>query len=97
MYSAPAKRRKIEHKQDGAEKALESAVRTTGVSRGRAFILEAEELLDEVRIDYKTALEGADELLHRIKGAVEAIASNDALPVRTDGLGFCEWPIANTL
>ncbi|KAK4192215.1 putative nucleolar protein 6 [Podospora australis] len=89
MDSAPAKRRKIEHKQDGAEKVLESAVRTTGVSRGRAFILEAEELLEEVRIDYKTALEGADGYLHRIKGAVEAVESHDALPL-TDAVSKLE-------
>lgn len=81
MTSAPAKRRKLGHTQDGAEVALESAA-STGISRFRAFFLEAEELLDSVGLDYGTALNGADDLLHRIKGAVEGIKAHDARPVR---------------
>ncbi|KAG7293799.1 hypothetical protein NEMBOFW57_003856 [Staphylotrichum longicolle] len=80
MDSAPAKRRKLDHGQDGVEAVLESAA-STGISRSRAFVLEAEELLDSVRLDYDTALPGADELLHRIKGAVEGINAHDPLPV----------------
>ncbi|KAH6623553.1 Nrap protein [Chaetomium tenue] len=80
MDSAPTKRRKLDHTQDGAELALESAA-STGVSRFRAFILEAEELLDSVRLDYGIALEGADSLLHRIKGVIEGIKAHDALPL----------------
>ena len=81
MSSAPAKRRKIGHTQDGAEVALQSAA-STGISRSRAFVLEAEELLDSVRLDYGTALDGADGLLHRIKGTVEGIKAHDPRPVR---------------
>lgn len=80
MDAAPAKRRKLDHSQDGAEVALESAA-STGISRSRALVLEAEELLDSVRLDYATALEGADDLLHRIKSAIEGIKSHEALPV----------------
>ncbi|KAK4242907.1 hypothetical protein C8A03DRAFT_39852 [Achaetomium macrosporum] len=80
MDSHPGKRRKLDHAQDGAEVALESAV-STGVSRSRAFVLEAEELLASARLDYRTALEGADDLLHRIKGIVEAIKAHDPLPL----------------
>jgi len=80
MDSSPAKRRKLAHSHDGGEKALQAAA--TGVSRSRAFALEAEELLEEVRLDYATALEGADELLHRIKNSIEAIKSQEPLPVR---------------
>ena len=80
MDSAPAKRRKLDHGQDGAEAVLESAA-STGISRSRAFVLEAEELLDSVRLDYDTALQGADELLHRIKSAVEGIKAHEPLPV----------------
>jgi U3 small nucleolar RNA-associated protein 22 len=80
MDSAPAKRRKLDHRQDGAEVALQSAA-STGISRSRAFVLEAEELLDSVRLDYGAALEGADGLLHRLKGAVEGIKAHDPLPV----------------
>ncbi|KAK4232003.1 putative nucleolar protein 6 [Podospora fimiseda] len=78
MDSAPAKRRKLDHSQDGAEKALQTAS-TVGVSRSRAFVLETEELLQEVRLDYGTALEGADDLLYRIKGSIEAIKSQEPL------------------
>ena len=81
MASAPAKRRKLGHARNGADAALESAA-STGISRSRAFVLEAEELLGSVRLDYATALDGADALLHRIKGAVEAIKPHDFLPVR---------------
>ncbi|KAK4131415.1 Nrap protein [Trichocladium antarcticum] len=80
MDAAPAKRRKIGHAQDGAERALESAA-LTGFSRSRAFVLEAEELLDSVRVDYEAAFAGADGLLHRVKGAIEAIKPHESLPV----------------
>ncbi|KAK4150106.1 Nrap protein [Chaetomidium leptoderma] len=80
MDSAPVKRRKLAHVQDGAEIALQSAA-STGISRSRAFVLEAEELLDSVRLDYGTALEGVDDLLHRIKDAVEGIKSHDPRPL----------------
>lgn len=80
MSSAPAKRRKLGHSQDGAEVALESAA-SAGISRSRAFVLEAEELLDSVRLDYEIALDGVDALLHRTKGAVEAIKAHDPRPV----------------
>jgi U3 small nucleolar RNA-associated protein 22 len=81
MDSAPVKRRKLGHAQDGADAVLESAA-STGISRSRAFVLEADELLDSVRLDYATALAGADDLLHRIKAAVEGIKPHDFLPVR---------------
>ncbi|KAK4124644.1 Nrap protein [Parathielavia appendiculata] len=80
MDSAPAKRRKLNHKKDATDVALESAA-STGVSRSRAFVLETEELLDSVRLDYGAALEGADDLLHRIKGVVEGIKAHEPLPV----------------
>ncbi|GAB1317570.1 U3 snoRNP protein [Madurella fahalii] len=80
MNSAPAKRRRLDHGSDGAEMALESAL-STGISRSRAFVLEAEELLDTVRLDYGAALDGADDLLHRIKETIEAIKPHEALLV----------------
>ncbi|KAL2167229.1 hypothetical protein VTG60DRAFT_1580 [Thermothelomyces hinnuleus] len=80
MDSTPAKRRKLDHSQDDAEVLLQSAA-STGISRSRAFILEAEELLDSVRLDYETALDGADNLLHRIKGTIEGIKPHEALPI----------------
>ncbi|KAK4100366.1 Nrap protein [Parathielavia hyrcaniae] len=79
MDSAPAKRRKLDHRKDATDVALESAA-LTGISRSRAFVLETDELLDSVRLDYGAAFEGADGLLHRIKGAVEGIKAQEALP-----------------
>ncbi|KAK3319911.1 Nrap protein [Cercophora scortea] len=78
MEPIPAKRRKIEHPRKGAEKALSSAP-PTALSRSRAFILEADELLEEIRLDYGTTLEGVDGLLHKIKGSIEAIDSHDSI------------------
>lgn len=80
MDAAPAKRRKLGHVPDDGELALESAA-VTGISRSRAFVLETEELLDTVRLDYGADLDGADDLLHRVKGAIEAIKAHDPLPV----------------
>ncbi|SPQ24728.1 215f0399-e698-4099-963f-f3b6416b7bed [Thermothielavioides terrestris] len=80
MEPAPAKRRKLGHGPEGAEAALESAA-STGISRSRAFVLEAEELLDSVRLDHATALDGADALLHRIKEAIEAIKPHEPRPI----------------
>ncbi|KAL2151319.1 hypothetical protein VTH82DRAFT_6417 [Thermothelomyces myriococcoides] len=80
MDSSPAKRRKLDHSQDDAELLLQSAA-STGISRSRTFVLEAEELLDSVRLDYEAALDGADNLLHRIKGIIENIEPHETLPI----------------
>lgn len=95
MNSAPAKRRKLDHIQDGAEMALASAA-STGISRSGAFALEAEELLDSVRVDYATDLEGADDLLHRIKAVIETVKAHDPLPVwETSSAFVCALRSAN--
>ncbi|KAL2163451.1 hypothetical protein VTH06DRAFT_5509 [Thermothelomyces fergusii] len=80
MDSTPAKRRKLDHFQDDAEVLLQSAA-STGISRSRTFVLESEELLDSVRLDYEAALDGADDLLHRIKGTIENIKPHEPLPI----------------
>lgn len=82
MDSAPAKRRKLDH-SGSSSYALQSAA-STGLSRSRAFILEVEELLKEVRLDYAIAFEGADGLLHRIKSSLEAIEPHESLAVGID-------------
>ncbi|KAK1757279.1 nucleolar protein 6 [Echria macrotheca] len=76
MESAPAKRRKLDHSQTKTDNALQTAA-VTGVSRSRAFVLETEELLDEVSLDYATAFKGADELLHKIKSSIESIEPHE--------------------
>lgn len=95
MDSAPAKRRKLDHTQDGADIALETAA-STGISRSRAFVLEAEELLDSVRLDYETALDGADGLLHKVKGIIEGTKAHEPLPVRGP-TGSLPWDVHEML
>ncbi|KAK3384972.1 Nrap protein [Podospora didyma] len=80
METAPMKRRKLGHEDDGAEKILKSGA-STRFSRSRAFILEADELLQEVQLDHTVALDGVDGLLHRIKGLIEAIEPHAPLPI----------------
>ncbi|WPJ65254.1 hypothetical protein SMAC4_08609 [Sordaria macrospora] len=81
MEPGSAKRRKTGHSRGESAVGNIDAAASSGLSRGRAFILEAEELLDEVKLDYATALEGVDSLLHKIKGSIEAIETHDALQI----------------
>ena len=85
MEPAPAKRRKLGNSSENVENALRSAA-STGLSRSRAFALEAEELLTEVKLDYGEVLRGADDLLHKVKSSVEAIEPHGELPVRQSAL-----------
>ncbi|KAM7204276.1 Nrap protein [Naviculisporaceae sp. PSN 640] len=72
MEPVYAKRRKLDHSTEEPQGALVAAA-STGLSKSRTFILEADELLGEVKLDYATALEGVDSFLHKIKGSIEAI------------------------
>lgn len=87
METSPAKRRKLGHDDGEAQKssgatAFEAAASAAaGMYRPSTFILETEELLKEVRVNYTKTFAGADELLHAVKSAVEAIESHDAQPV----------------
>jgi len=80
MESAPAKRRKIDHTQGTSVNVLQTAA-AGGLPRSRAFLLEVEELLDEVGLDYATAFAGADELLHKIKTSIERIEEHEPIQV----------------
>ncbi|KAL1875324.1 hypothetical protein VTK73DRAFT_10108 [Phialemonium thermophilum] len=77
MTSVPTKRRKLGH-PDG--ELLESAM-AVGIQQPTAFVLETEELLNEVRLDYSKALEGADDLLRQLKTSVEQIEPHDPVPI----------------
>ncbi|KAK3942001.1 nucleolar protein 6 [Diplogelasinospora grovesii] len=50
------------------------------VSKSKIFVLETYELAVEVKLN-KTALPGADDLLHRAKECIEKIESHDSLPI----------------
>jgi len=81
METAPAKRRKLAHSEPTFENVLQSAA-SSGLSKHRLFVLEAEELLNEAGLDYATAFPGADALLGEIKTSIEAIKPHEPLPVR---------------
>ncbi|KAK4218353.1 Nrap protein [Rhypophila decipiens] len=80
MERTSAKRRKLDHSMEEPQGALVAAA-STGLSKSRTFILEAEELLGEVKLDYAAAFEGAEGILHRIKGSIEAIKSHEAIKI----------------
>lgn len=86
METSPAKRRKLDHQSssggppsNGA--AALGAAATAGTSRPSTFVLQAQELLSESRIDYEKAFSGADALCHRIKSTIEAIEPQSPTPV----------------
>lgn len=84
MESSPPKRRKLEHdlgNTSGQNKNAFGAAATAGLFRPSTFILETEELLKESRVDYGKAFAKADDLLRRLKGAIESIDSHESLPV----------------
>lgn len=85
MDFSPAKRRKVDHPAsqgpvpDGA--AALDAPATAATSRPSTFVLQTQELLGEVRLDYEKCFAAADDLLYRIKSTIEAIEPQDPTPV----------------
>ncbi len=78
MEEAPAKRRKLNHSGEN-----NGAATTPTVSLSRStFVLQTAELLKEEKINYKTELEGIDDLLHKVKASIEGIAAHEPQPVR---------------
>jgi len=80
MDAGPSKRRKLSHSEPSSDTVLQSAA-SVGLSKSRAFVLEADELLREVALDYEAAFKGADALLHKVKSSIEAIQPHESLPV----------------
>ena len=74
MDSKPAKRRKVDHLGD-----IQPI--PTVIHHPTTFVLEADELLKEVKLDYGKALRGVDELLHELKNTIESIAPHEPIPV----------------
>lgn len=81
MEPVSAKRRKLDHSIEEPQGALVAAA-STGLSKSMTFILEADELLEEVKLDYGAALEGVDGFLHKIKGSIEAIKPQESSKVK---------------
>lgn len=73
MEQSP-KRRKVSHQGDSRI--------TANIATASPFVLQTDELLKEVKVDYAKALDGADSLLHRIKNLIDGIESHGPVPVR---------------
>ncbi|KAJ0115952.1 hypothetical protein J7T55_004122 [Diaporthe amygdali] len=84
MDSNPAKRRKLDHESHGlvanGSAALDAAAQA-GTPRPSTFALQAQELLNEVRLDYSKTFAGADDLLHRIKSTIEETKPHGPTPI----------------
>ena len=82
MEESFAKRRKINHGNDGSLfEASSAAVSAMGSSGASAFVLETEELLKEVKLDHSKAFPGLDDTLRQFKDAIEALEPHDPTPV----------------
>ncbi|KAH8677499.1 Nrap protein [Xylariales sp. PMI_506] len=66
--SSPPKRRKLSHS-------------TSIAHQPSTFVLEIEELLKEVKVEYDAIFKGADELLREIKDSVDTIEPHGPLPI----------------
>lgn len=71
MELNPAKRRKLVNPNEGAKP----------ISRAGSFALEAEELVDALKVDWDRAFVGVDDLLHKVKALIEEIEGHEAVPV----------------
>ena len=82
MEESFAKRRKINHGNDGSLfEGSSAAVSAMGSSGASAFVLETEELLREVKLDYPKALPRVDDTLRQFKDTIEALEPHEPTPV----------------
>ncbi|KAI8231649.1 U3 small nucleolar RNA-associated protein 22 [Colletotrichum sp. SAR 10_96] len=72
MEQSP-KRRKVSHQGN-----TRSAV---NIATASPFVLQTDELLKEVKVDYTKALSGADSLLHKIKNIIDEIESHGPISI----------------
>jgi len=70
MESSP-KRRRLDHSGN--------AIPTTVTAS--PFVLQTEELLQEVKLDYEKAFDGVDGCLHKIRQTIDSMAPHDPIPV----------------
>lgn len=75
MESSP-KRRKVSHNGDTRTASNSGAVATAS-----PFILQTEELLKELEVDYSRALDGADALLKQAKDIIDSLPDQQSIPV----------------
>ncbi|RWA12554.1 hypothetical protein EKO27_g2569 [Xylaria grammica] len=80
MESNSPKRRKLGHTHEGP--TLESGASSSmGVSGSSAFVLETDELLKEVKLDYSKAFPGLDQTLRQFKEAIESLEQYGPVPI----------------
>ncbi|ROT42737.1 pre-rRNA processing protein Utp22 [Sodiomyces alkalinus F11] len=70
------KRRKVSSTGDTL-----SSRNATALATASPFVLQTEELLKEVKVDYSTAFKDADALLKQLKDVIEGIPSLDPVPI----------------
>jgi U3 small nucleolar RNA-associated protein 22 len=84
MESNSPKRRKLDHGHEGP--TFESAASSSmGASGSSAFVLETDELLKEVKLDYQNAFPGLDQTLRQFKEAIESLGQYGPVPVCAPG------------
>ncbi|KAI1363512.1 Nrap protein [Xylaria arbuscula] len=80
MESSSPKRRKLDHSNGGP--AFETAASSSmGASGSSAFVLETDELLKEVKLDYSKAFPGLDQTLRQFKDAIEGLEKYGPVPI----------------
>ncbi|KAI1130138.1 Nrap protein [Nemania abortiva] len=80
MESNSPKRRKLDHSHRGPTfEAVASS--SMGASGSSAFVLEADELLKEVKLDYPKAFPGLDQTLRQFKEAIESLEQYGPIPI----------------
>ncbi|KAI1428966.1 Nrap protein [Xylaria sp. FL1777] len=87
MESNSPKRRKLDHTHDGPtfETVASSSM---GASGSSAFVLETDELLREVKLDYATAFPGLDQTLRQFKEAIEGLDQYGPVPIDEASSGW---------
>ncbi|KAI0104236.1 Nrap protein [Nemania sp. FL0031] len=80
MESNSPKRRKLDHSHGGP--SFESVASSSmGASGSSAFVLETDELLKEVKVDYSKAFPGLDHTLRQFKEAIESLEQYGPVPI----------------
>ncbi|KAI0474968.1 pre-rRNA processing protein utp22 [Xylariaceae sp. FL0804] len=80
METNAPKRRKLGH-ENGGPGFESTASSSMGASGSSTFMLEAEELLKEVRLDYGRAFSGLNDTLRELKDAIEGLEGHGPKPI----------------
>ncbi|KAJ2984568.1 hypothetical protein NUW58_g5992 [Xylaria curta] len=81
------KRRKLDHTHGGP--TFESVASSSmGASGSSAFVLETDELLKEVKLDYSKAFPGLDQTLRHFKEAIEGLEQYGPVPINEASAGW---------